>query len=64
MKALRTWLKRTETTQTDLARQCGVSQATISDICRGVHLPSATLLKRIVEVTGVSADELLSSEAA
>lgn len=64
MKALRSWLESTGTTQTELGRLCGVSQATISDILRGIHMPSARLLKRLVEVTGVSADKLLSSEAA
>lgn len=63
MQALDTYLKTTNTTQADFARRLGVSQPTISDIIRGVHSPSVKLLKRISEETGISVDQLLSSEA-
>jgi transcriptional regulator with XRE-family HTH domain len=64
MKALAIWLEQTNTTQTELARLCEVSQPTISDLIRGQHMPSAKLLKRLMQVTGLSADRLLASEAA
>jgi len=64
MKALDSWLKATNTTQTAFARRVGVSQPTISDIIRGEHFPSVELLKRIAKETGLSLDELVASEAA
>lgn len=64
MKALAAWLKATNTSQKALAELVGVSQPTISDILSGKHSPSVDLLKKIIRVTGLSADELLSEEAA
>lgn len=61
MEALRTYLQSTGTTQSMLAKRCGVSQPTISDIVNGVHSPSLELLKRLTKVTGLSADKLLSN---
>jgi transcriptional regulator with XRE-family HTH domain len=61
MDALKSYLEITKTTQADLARRCGVSQPTISDIVNGVHSPSMDLLKRLTKVTGLSADKLLSN---
>lgn len=61
MQALDSYLKTTQTSQTDFAQRVGVSQPTISDLIRGKHSPSVDLLKRISRETGLSADALLSS---
>lgn len=61
MKALDSYLKTTKTSQTEFARRVGVSQATISDIIRGIHSPSVKLLKRLSKETRLSVDKLLSS---
>lgn len=63
MQALDSYLKATNTTQTEFARRVGVSQPTISDIINKRHSPSVDLLKRIAKETGLSIDELLSPEA-
>lgn len=62
MKALDSWLKAKNTTQTAFAKSVGVSQATISDIINGKHNASVKLLKRIAKKTGLTIDRLLSSE--
>jgi transcriptional regulator with XRE-family HTH domain len=64
MKALESYLKSTNTSQTEFARQVGVSQPTISDIIRGEHSPSVKLLKRISKKTRLSLDQLLSDATA
>lgn len=64
MKALAAWLKTTNTSQKTLADLVGVTQPTISDILGGKYSPSVGLLKKLIKVTGLSADELLAEEAA
>ena len=43
-----------------LAKESGITQATINNICNGTHEPKASLLKTIADTLGVSADKLLS----
>lgn len=64
MKALRSYLERTRTTQAAFAKRVGVSQPTIHNLVNGVHSASSDLLKRIVQETGLSADELLTDDGA
>lgn len=44
--------------QADLARQCDITQAMMSQILRGSKIPSAVLLKKIADIIGVSVDSL------
>lgn len=46
--------------QAELARRTEESDARISLVRRGVHIPSSALLARIAEALSVSADWLLS----
>jgi transcriptional regulator with XRE-family HTH domain len=64
MKALRSYLERTRTTQAAFAKRVGVSQPTIANLVNGVHSASSDLLKRIAQETGLSADELLTDDGA
>lgn len=47
--------------QTELARRTKESDARISLVRRGVHIPSSALLARIAEALAVSTDWLLAS---
>ena len=46
-------------TQVELAERVGLGQPNISDYERGRFQPSAPLILKLVEILGVSADELL-----
>lgn len=46
-------------TQQDLAEKLGVTQPNISEYERGAYVPNATMIVRLAEILGVSADELL-----
>ena len=62
MKALGEWLTRTDTTQSALARDVGVSQPVVSNLVNGVHSASSDLLKRISSRTGIYIDDLLADQ--
>jgi len=62
VKRLRKYLDDTKTSQKDFARQCGVSQPTVSDWVTGEIMPSIEKLKIMSNVTGLSIDELLDHE--
>jgi len=63
MEALRRYLETTGTTQTEFAKRVGVTQVTVSNLVNGVHGPSMALLRDLVRETGLSADDLLASDA-
>lgn len=46
-------------TQEDLARELGVTQPNVCDYERGRYVPNATMIVRLAEILGASADELL-----
>ena len=60
MRALKTYLELTDTTQLAFAKRLNVEQATVSQWISGRHLPSAAKLRRISEETGISIDKLLA----
>ena len=45
--------------QNELARRTKESRMTISNVCRGNHVPSAALLARIAEALDVSMDRIV-----
>lgn len=45
-----------------LALACGISHATMHNICTGVHDPKASNLKSIADALDISVDELLQEE--
>ena len=55
--------QRAELSPSELARRLGVSHTAINNVEEGSRQPSADLLFRISEVTGVSTAELLGAEA-
>ena len=60
MKALRDYLELTDTSQQAFAERLGVKQPTVWGWINGKYSPSAEMLKRISEVTGISIDKLLT----
>nr|DAE65430.1 MAG TPA: hypothetical protein [Caudoviricetes sp.] len=52
-------LKAKGVSQAKLAEDVGVSQAFVSYMIKGYKQPSVTLLKRMAEYLGVTADELI-----
>ncbi len=54
-------MERAGITQTELARRTNESDARISLVRRGVHIPSSALLARIAEALSVTADWLLAA---
>lgn len=58
--AIKTRLASLGWSQADLARETGITTATISNICGGIHEPRASMLKTIADAIGVPADALLS----
>ena len=63
MKALQRYLEDTATTQTELARQIGVSQPTVWEWLNGHTSPSADNLVRLSGITGISIDKLLKDRS-
>jgi transcriptional regulator with XRE-family HTH domain len=63
MQALRSYLDRTNTTQSAFAKRVGVSQATVANWVNGVHSASAEQLRNIAREAGCSVDELLADSA-
>jgi transcriptional regulator with XRE-family HTH domain len=59
MERLRTYLDRNEIAQVEFARRLGVSQPTVWGWVSGDSLPSAEMLKKISNETGLSIDDLL-----
>lgn len=64
MKALHDYLELTDTTQVAFAKRLGVQQPTVWGWLNGKHHPTAEMLKRISEVTGISMDRLMADERA
>jgi transcriptional regulator with XRE-family HTH domain len=56
---LAAWLEKAGSTQADLARSLGVSQAQVSQWVDGTSLPRAETLVLLSELTGISIDELV-----
>lgn len=52
-------LTRKGMTQAELARECKVSEVTMSRWCSGTRIPNATNLRRLAISLGVTADWLL-----
>lgn len=59
-KAITLELSRLGWSRYRLAKETGITQATVNNICNGTHEPKASLLKTIADTLGVSADKLLS----
>ena len=57
-------LHRRGMTQTELAARVGCSQSVISQYISGTRKPSMDKLLRMVEVLGVTANDLIGGEAA
>ena len=57
------WITGRETSEADLARALSCTVSTVNRIRRGVTMPEATLIGRIVEVTGglVTANDLFTA---
>lgn len=56
---LKAVLETKNISQVELADNIGVSQAFVSYMIKGYKQPSVTLLKRMAEYLGVTADELI-----
>lgn len=61
-EALKYWLPRRDMRQSDLARETGIEEKTISSIARGFHTTTRKL-ERIAEVLKVPIDDVLISPA-
>ena len=57
---LRALLKKTGTSQSDLARMTGETPMRISYYCRGVVMPGVGVAARIAEALSVKTDDLLT----
>lgn len=55
-------MARRKWTQTELAKQSGVAQTTISAIYRGTSEPTLSTAAKIAKALGISLDELASDD--
>ena len=61
MNELKTFRKKMNLTQTDLARLCGVTKPTICTWENGTRKPDIIMLKRLSCILGCTTDDLLAS---
>jgi transcriptional regulator with XRE-family HTH domain len=64
MKTLRRHMKRNKLSQVSLARELGVSQATVCQWLSGQKNPTLGNLGKLADFTGLTVDELLDRKAA
>ena len=57
------YLDRTNTTQEELAEHMKVSQATVSNWCRGIKLPRMDRIDGICDFFSISRSQLMNTEA-
>ncbi len=61
MSALREWRKAENITLEDMAVRFGVSVGSLSRIERGEQWPDREFFERMTEITGLSADDVIST---
>lgn len=64
MKKLRAWMDVYNVSQSELARRMSVSQPTVWAWINGESMPSIENIRRLSELTGISASDLIACEQA
>lgn len=63
MERLKRYLVDQDMTQEELARRVGVKQPTVWEWLNGDTLPSTSRLRTLARITGISMEELLSTDS-